>query len=50
MIPGTMNLSSITVIMTTGITGMSTGILIMTTGITITGITILGDIAPAQLL
>lgn len=45
MIPGIMNLSSITVIMTTGITGMSTGILIMTTGITIPG-----DIAPAQLL
>ena len=45
MIPGTMNLSSITVIMTTGTTGMSTGILIMTTGITIPG-----DIAPAQLL
>jgi 2-phospho-L-lactate transferase/gluconeogenesis factor (CofD/UPF0052 family) len=45
MIPGIMNLSSITVIMTTGTTGMSTGILIMTTGITIPG-----DIAPAQLL
>ena len=45
MIPGIMNLSSITVIMITGTTGMSTGILIMTTGTTI-----LGDIAPAQLL
>ena len=45
MIPGIMNPSSITVIMTTGTTGMSTGILIMTTGTTI-----LGDIAPAQLL
>ena len=41
MIPGIMNLSSITVIMTTGTTGMSIGILIMTTGITM-----IGDIAP----
>lgn len=45
MIPGIMNPSSITVIMTTGTTGMSTGTPIMTTGITIPG-----DIAPAQLL